>query len=47
MTEQEIRDELRRLYGERADVNRRIDELQEKLKAITPEYRKIMEKIEG
>ena len=47
MTEQEIRDELRKLYSDRANINRRIDELQEELKAITPDYRKIMEKIEG
>ena len=39
--------ELRLLYAERANINRRFDELQEKLKATSPDYRKIMEKIEG
>lgn len=47
MDEKEIREALRLAYTERAELNRRIAELAEKLKAISPDYRKIMEQIEG
>ncbi len=47
MTEDEVKDALRKAYAERADINRRIDELTEKLKKLSPAYRKIMEQLEG
>ena len=47
MTEKEIKEALRVAYVKRARLNEWIDELAERLKAISPEYRKIMEQIEG
>jgi hypothetical protein len=48
MTEKEIREALRIAYAERAEIERRIDELAEKLRAIRPDdWLKIMHKIEG
>ncbi len=42
-----VRAALKAAYAERAELNRRIDKLAARLKMISPDYRKIMEKIEG
>ena len=42
-----VRALLRKAYADRADINRRISELVEELKAISPDYRKTVEQIEG
>jgi hypothetical protein len=38
---------LRNAYAERARINRRIEELADTLKELSPDYRKTMEKLEG
>lgn len=47
MTEPEVREALRQAYAARAGINARIDELVRMLKKLSPNYRKIMEQLEG
>lgn len=44
MTVDEIKIELRRLYQERAEINKRVGELQDMLALQDPEYRKLAER---